>query len=80
MSKNAGRRTFLKKIGISSITAGVLPAAVLAPETANAGDVASPDLKRQKAGRQYNDSYSGENLTMVSEILCILHNMSLCNP
>lgn len=66
MSKNAGRRTFLKKIGISSITAGVLPAAVLAPETANAGDVASPDLKRQKAGRQYNDSYSGENLNRVA--------------
>lgn len=64
MRKNAGRRSFLKKIGISSITAGVLPATILEPTAAKANAKSNP--LKQKAGRQFNEAYTGENLNRLA--------------
>lgn len=67
MRKNPGRRTFLKKIGISSISAGMLPATILSPGVPVADPLTTPPKARtKKTGRQYNDPYTGENLNRVA--------------
>ncbi|MEX2234639.1 MAG: GH116 family glycosyl hydrolase [Cyclobacteriaceae bacterium] len=68
MKKHSGRRNFLRKISISSISAGVLPAALLdAGNTGATGSQNAPlKTKRHKAGRKYNEAYEGENLNRVA--------------
>ena len=64
--KKAGRRSFLKKIGISSVSAGVLPVSLAVAE--KPGPHPSDPSQRQnlKAGREYNSAYEGEHLNRVA--------------
>src|SRR5690348_11192493 len=64
MKKRAGRRTFLKQISISGITAGVAPATLLA--TPIKAKPEKQDSTKEKGGRQYNGSYEGEYLNRVA--------------
>lgn len=68
MKKHPGRRTFFKKIGISTISAGVLPAALFEPKPVKAngtGGAASAGAKKT-AGRKFNEAYAGEYLNRVA--------------
>lgn len=68
MKKHTGRRTFLKKIGISGIGAGVLPATLLQPAAAKASGSghAASKMRQRKSGRPYNEAYEGEYLNRVA--------------
>lgn len=68
MKKQTGRRTFLKNISISGITAGVLPATLLEQEQAkaNGSESALGNTKKLKAGRPYNEAYENEYLNRVA--------------
>ncbi|HET9485975.1 MAG TPA: GH116 family glycosyl-hydrolase, partial [Chryseosolibacter sp.] len=68
MKKSTGRRTFLKKISISSITAGVLPAALMESGQAEAkgSEGSRVNSRKQKGGRQYNEAYEGAHLNRVA--------------
>jgi hypothetical protein len=68
MKKPGSRRTFFKKIGISTLGAGVLHIALLDPGDANAvGRKASPlQSSNKRAGRPYNAAYGGEHLNRVA--------------
>ncbi len=67
MKKNAGRRTFLKKISISSISAGVLPGVLMDDRQPESDAVTrSAETKKKKEGRNYNEAYEGENLNRVA--------------
>jgi hypothetical protein len=68
MAKNTGRRSFLKKLGVGSVTATVLPASMLDQEI-NAATL--PRSKKEipenkKAGHEYNKTYSGDFLKRVA--------------
>jgi uncharacterized protein (DUF608 family) len=65
MKKHTGRRTFLKKISLSGITAGLLPSAVLA-ESSVRGTAPSHPGAEQQATRRYNEAYEGEHLNRVA--------------
>jgi uncharacterized protein (DUF608 family) len=68
MKKNTGRRSFLRKISVGSISAGVLPGMLLANGEVHAG--IAEDRKgranRRTAGRAYNAAYKGEYLNRVA--------------
>src|SRR5688500_16881370 len=65
--KKAGRRSFLKKIGISSVSAGVLPISLAQRGESELSQVKRKAQEQQvKAGRQYNGAYEGEYLNRVA--------------
>lgn len=65
--KKAGRRSFLKKIGISSVSAGVLPLSLAeASESNPSQDKGKAQIQELKAARQYNGAYEGEHLNRVA--------------
>jgi uncharacterized protein (DUF608 family) len=64
MSKNTGRRTFLKKVSLGSVTATVLPSTLLEERV---GAAPAPDnIKTKKAGRAYNGEYTGDYLRRIA--------------
>lgn len=68
MKKHAGRRDFLKKISISSISAGVIPATLAEGAEVKTNGFSDPVKKitKAKAGRQYNEAYEGAYLNRVA--------------
>ena len=68
MKKQSGRRSFLKKISIGSISAGVLPATLLEQGEAKAASLKNGHgkVKTKKEGRQYNEVYEGDYLNRVA--------------
>jgi len=68
MKKQTGRRSFLKKIGVGSVSAVILPAAIL-EEDANAKTLPYNQkniAKSKKAGREYNGVYKDDYLKRVA--------------
>src|SRR5688500_14283150 len=68
MKKHAGRRTFLKKIGVGGISAGVLPAALLHPAETKASAADHPPFRsgKRNSARGYNEAYEGEHLNRIA--------------
>src|SRR5688572_3235581 len=68
MKLTSNRRSFLKKIGVSSVTASVLPATVLNEEAkAEAlADSSKNHFKENKLKREYNAAYSDDFLNRVA--------------
>lgn len=68
MKKQSGRRSFLKKISIGGISAGVLPASLLEQGEAKASSLKNGHgkVKLQKEGHQYNEAYEGGYLNRVA--------------
>jgi uncharacterized protein (DUF608 family) len=68
MKKNGGRRSFLKKISVGSISAGILPGVLIDNGVAGAqsAEKARKEANTQKAGRAYNAAYKGEYLNRVA--------------
>ncbi|MEO5602667.1 MAG: GH116 family glycosyl hydrolase [Cyclobacteriaceae bacterium] len=68
MKKQTDRRSFLKKIGIGSIGAGVMPSALMQHQDAKATTLNNRQskAKSQKEGRQYNGAYGAEYLNRVA--------------
>ncbi len=64
MSKHTGRRNFLKKVSISTISAGVLPGALVDERTRT--ESRTRKSLNKKEGRDYNQAYEGENLNRVA--------------
>lgn len=68
MKKTSDRRSFLKKIGISGVSATVLPGALLSAENAQAESTNRSKIKNKKdtAARTYNGPYTGSYLNRVA--------------
>lgn len=67
MKKHSGRRSFLKKISVSSLTAGVLPGTILgAPEKSGDSAPQPSGTARRRAARNYNEAYENEYLNRIA--------------
>ena len=68
MKTTSNRRSFLKKIGVSGVTASVLPAAIISEEVnANAiTDASNNAFEENRAKRDYNATYKDEFLNRVA--------------
>ncbi|HET9824593.1 MAG TPA: GH116 family glycosyl-hydrolase, partial [Chitinophagaceae bacterium] len=63
---STNRRTFLKKLGMGSVTGGLMPTALLAIDE-NTGPRDRDEQEKQFAsGHEYNGSYSGDHLNRIA--------------
>jgi uncharacterized protein (DUF608 family) len=68
MKKNAGRRSFLKKIGVGSVSASVLPAALVSEEVKAEGlqSEEKRNLIVPESKHSYNGPYTGDFLNRIA--------------
>lgn len=66
MSKPSDRRKFLKELGVSGLTAGIMPAALLESTITNEAETPGKNEKLPAVKRNYNGTYSGEYLNRVA--------------
>lgn len=66
MKENSGRRSFIKNISLSGISAAILPASVAGAGNLLQEDTPHKETSPQKNKRLYNTPYKGENLNRLA--------------
>ncbi|MBF9255725.1 hypothetical protein I2I11_20675 [Pontibacter sp. 172403-2] len=72
MEEKNNRRSFLKKLGVSSLTAATVPGSLFAQpalpdkESSQASDYKGQEKKERAGTRKYNAAYTGDNLNRVA--------------
>lgn len=65
MSQKSGRRSFIKNIGIGSVSAAIIPASIVSAASESATAIENDDLKKE-IKRAYNSAYTGSNLNRIA--------------